>query len=84
MLFLIWIIIVSIVQDYVWVLLGVPDTEHITSAKKNESSDDSDDEKKSDSDGNDDATKDNEKSDDKGTAVETEVVADGDVSGDDI
>ena len=82
MLFLVWVIILSIVQDYVWLLLNPPLPEVTSASDPTEQSADGDA-------GQEDKSKDdvedaNEKSNDTGEPVETEVVADEAGSGDDI
>jgi hypothetical protein len=81
MLFLVWIIILSVVQDYVWVLLGVPDITHTGVPAEEKSTESKSEEKKSEE------SKENDEeeaqpAEDEATAIETEVVAEED--GDDI
>jgi len=80
MLFLVWVIILSIVQDYVWLLLNPPLPEVTSASDSTEQSADGDAGQEDNS--KDDVEDANEKSNDTGKPVETEVVAD--ESGDDI
>ena len=82
MLFLIWLIILSVVQDYVWVLLGVPgnaiSAPSTTAGESVEKVESKNEENKPSS-----TSVVEDEDDEKSTAIETEVVAEED-GGDDI
>jgi hypothetical protein len=77
MLMLVWFVIISIVQDYVWLLLGVPEPKVVEATKKP----DVEQTEPTDSNTEDENVAKDGKEDEKSTAIEVTAVAD---DGDDI
>ena len=79
MLVLVWLVIISIVQDYTWVLLGVPETTHVEGTTKKKDEVEQTESKGSNNKDEKAASEEEEdKEDEKSTAIEVTAVADGD------
>ena len=78
MLVLVWLVIISIVQDYTWVLLGVPEATHVEGTTKKKDEVEQTESKGSNKDEKAASEEEEDKEDERSTAIEVTAVADGD------